>query len=458
MQSQGMGMGMPSQGGMPVDQAYAMGGQTMNMGPNPWASNASLGAGMTPTGMMTGNPAMMNNMQRGQMGVMNDGYIEDFSRMAPQTMRTGPMMFDPMPGMPGETVVSERIEAPVFVAQNFIGQEWVTGVKPYVTMEKIVEIPQTIVKETPRMVPKPEIVERIIQVPKMMYKERETRAPSLRQPVFQDRIIEVARNPVVETSQQTVPKIDIQERLIEIPRIEFREKIEYEDVIEYREVPVDKIIEVPEIEYVIRDVERFVPQDYVQERPVDRYHEVPVQQIQEVHRHEYVPVIDPVPNYKAVGIPVPTPMQSMPMQSAPMGSMPMGTMPMTGMPPMGQTMNMGQSFNMPPTMPMGTMGTMGQSFQVPPTMPMGGPPTIPMGAMGQSFASMPMSGRSMPGIPPTGQSMMNTLPGGGMPQMTGMPQTGQSFNMGMMNTVPGGGMPRTNMSNSYANYTPLMTA
>merc|ERR1719217_272042 len=100
-------------------------------------------------------------------------------------------------------------------------------------MEKVVEVPQTIVKETPRMVPKPEIVERIIQVPKIGYTERSTRAPAPREPVYQERIIEVPRNPAVETTQHKIPKI------------EFREKIEYEDRIEYREVPVDKIIEVP---------------------------------------------------------------------------------------------------------------------------------------------------------------------------------------------------------------------
>merc|ERR1719215_957970 len=160
------------------------------------------------------------------------------------------MMYDEMLGMPGETVISERIDAPQFVGERVVGQEWIYGVKPYVTMEKVVEVPQTIVKETPRIVPKPEIVERIIQVPKIAYKERTVPyQPPPGEAIHVERIIEVPRNPAVETKQQHVPKLDVQERLIEIPKIKFREKIEYEDRIEYREVPVDKIIEVPEIEY-----------------------------------------------------------------------------------------------------------------------------------------------------------------------------------------------------------------
>merc|ERR1719326_564033 len=173
-------------------------------------------------------------MARGPMGVFPTGYVEDFSRMPAPTMRGPPGVYDPMPGIPGEVVVGERIDAPQFLGQRVVGQEWIHGVKPYVTMEKVVEVPQTIVKETPRMVPKPEIVERIIQVPKIGYTERSTRAPAPREPVYQERIIEVPRNPAVETIQHRVPKVEQQERLIEIPRIEFREKIEYEDRIEYR--------------------------------------------------------------------------------------------------------------------------------------------------------------------------------------------------------------------------------
>jgi hypothetical protein len=58
------------------------------------------------------------------------------------------------------------------------------------------------------------------------------------------------------------------------------ERIEYDDIIEYREVMVDKIIEVPEVQYHIKEVEHLVPQNYVQDYYVDKYVEAPVSQIQ----------------------------------------------------------------------------------------------------------------------------------------------------------------------------------
>merc|ERR1740130_910620 len=339
-------------------------------------------------------------MARGPGGPFQQGYVEDFSRMAPPMMRGPPQVFDPMPGIPGEVVVAERIDEPQFIGQRVVGQEWIYGMKPYVTMEKVVEVPQTIIKEHTRAVPKPEIVERIIQVPKIGYNERTIRGPDTT--VFKEGITEVFKGTVMETRQidtsRVGQKAEIQERLIEIPKIEHRERIEYEDRIEYREVPVDKIIEVPEIEYRIREVERFVPQTYVQEYFVDRYTEVPVVQVQEVERYEHVPVVNPVPNYRAVGIPVPTPI-------------------------------------MPP-----------QAMQVPMPMPIGSGQFNTMGMQS-------MNGFGMGGMPPQSMNM------GGMPQsmnMGGMPQSMNMMNtapmMPMMNTGPMMPMNSMGMGNAYANY------
>jgi len=55
-------------------------------------------------------------------------------------------------------------------------------------------------------------------------------------------------------------------------------------MVEYREVVVDKIIEVPEVEYHIKEVEHLIPQNFVQDYYVDSYVDVPVSQIQEVAR------------------------------------------------------------------------------------------------------------------------------------------------------------------------------
>merc|ERR1719316_102154 len=114
----------------------------------------------------------MSQMARGPSGVFPNPYVEDFSRMPPPMMRGPPQVFDPMPFIPNEVVVAERIDNP-----QVLGQEWISGVKPYITMEKVVEVPQTIIKESTRTVPKPEIVERIIEVPRVGYNERTVKGP-----------------------------------------------------------------------------------------------------------------------------------------------------------------------------------------------------------------------------------------------------------------------------------------
>jgi hypothetical protein len=291
-----------------------------------------------------------------------------------------------MPGIPNEVVVGERIDAPVEVGWRQTGEEYIQSVKPYITMEKIVEVPQTIIKESTRHVPKPEIVERIIEVPKLAYNERTIKAPAKSRYRQVENIAEVERGVITEVHQTHIPKTEIQERLIEIPRIEYREKIEYEDRIEYREVPVEKIVEVPQIEYVVREVERYVPQTYVQEYYVPRYTEVPIQQIQEVERQEVVPVIQPVPRYKTMPVPVRVPVQAPTIRmdgnmQASMGSMPFG--PPGSMPfgppfaaggPMGSVANAYASYD--PTRPGMDMAPPGMASPL--TMPSGVLPPGPM--------------------------------------------------------------------------------
>jgi len=179
----------------------------------------------------------------------------------------------------GQRVVGERLLE--------IRNQMVNSVKPIYTFEKIVEVPQVIVKERTREVPKPQIVERIIEVPKTEVRERTFVGPPTVQ--YQEQIVEVPQV-VVEERVVHVPRREVQERLIEVPKIDYVERIEYEDFIEYREVPVDKIVEVPEIEYRVREVEQFVPQTYIQEYYVDKYVETPITQVQEVERVEHVPV------------------------------------------------------------------------------------------------------------------------------------------------------------------------
>ncbi|CAE8620649.1 unnamed protein product [Polarella glacialis] len=170
----------------------------------------------------------------------------------------------------------------------------IRGRRQTITIEKVVEVPQVVVKETIRRVAKPEIVERIIEVPKTEIKKRTTIGPP--QVQYQEQIIEVPQVIIEERVIHVPGPRTVQERLIEVPKVEWVERVEYDDYIEYREVPVDKIIEVPEIEYRIREVEHLVPQTYVQEYFVDRYREVPVTQVQEVERTEHVQIMVP-PSY-----------------------------------------------------------------------------------------------------------------------------------------------------------------
>eukprot|EP00419_Tripos_fusus_P055223 CAMPEP_0172810850 /NCGR_PEP_ID=MMETSP1075-20121228/9059_1 /TAXON_ID=2916 /ORGANISM="Ceratium fusus, Strain PA161109" /LENGTH=551 /DNA_ID=CAMNT_0013650217 /DNA_START=20 /DNA_END=1675 /DNA_ORIENTATION=- len=167
-------------------------------------------------------------------------------------------------------------------------QQIVSGVRPIFVFEKVVEVPQIIVKETQREVMKPQMIERVIEVPKTESLERCVKGPT--EVHYQEQIVEVPQI-MVEERIKRVPRREIQERLIEVPKVEYVERIEYEDIVEYREVVVDKIIEVPEVEYHITEVEHLVPQNYVQDYFVDKYVEVPVAQMQEVAREELVPLV-----------------------------------------------------------------------------------------------------------------------------------------------------------------------
>ncbi|CAE8656199.1 unnamed protein product, partial [Polarella glacialis] len=127
----------------------------------------------------------------------------------------------------------------------------VMGQRQIITIEKVVEVPQVVVKETIRRVAKPEIVERIIEVPRTKIKKRTIIGPP--QVQYQEQIIEVPQVIIEERVIHVPGPRTVQERLIEVPKVEWVERIEYDDYIEYREVPVDKIIEVLEIEYRIRE-------------------------------------------------------------------------------------------------------------------------------------------------------------------------------------------------------------
>lgn len=187
-----------------------------------------------------------------------------------------------------ERIIDRWFEDRHLISERVVDEQVRQVVKPTVLIEKVYEVPQVVVKETVKEVPKPEIVERVIEVPKIEYFEVRQVGPTRRE--IQERIVEVPQV-VVEEIVRHVPKVEVQERIFEVPVPEFREIIEYEDRIEYREVPVDKIVEVPQIEYHVREVEVLVPQTYIQEGKIrNSYVEFPIVQIQEVQRQEMVPM------------------------------------------------------------------------------------------------------------------------------------------------------------------------
>jgi len=359
----------------------------------------------------------------------------------------------------------------------------VAGVRPIYMMEKVVEVPHIITKEYDKHVPKPEILERLIEVPRTEIRERTVQLPPTVQ--YQEQIVEVPEV-VIEERVVHVPKKEIQERLIEVPKVKYVERIEYEDIIEYREVPVDRIVEVPEIEYRVREVEQLVPQEYIQEYYVDRYKEVPVTQIQEVERIEHIPVTVP-PGYQApVAAQFPSAQFPSATNLASAPSMPQAVKvsaagASTMAPPAGASSLVSASF---PANAFGSTASVasapgGPAGALPVPVPMdplhsmgsvngggGGPPTPPIpvsysGPCGGSVSVPPAAAASMAytgpcggsvSVPPAAASMQQTAPSpfASSPPGAGLPPPGSSpaanLPVGSSFLVPRGTFPRGQMS------------
>eukprot|EP00397_Hematodinium_sp_SG-2012_P032405 GEMP01034503.1.p1 GENE.GEMP01034503.1~~GEMP01034503.1.p1 ORF type:complete len:367 (+),score=83.71 GEMP01034503.1:47-1147(+) len=204
-------------------------------------------------------------------------------------------------GEPWNERILDSYAAPgVYVGERVVEQHNVYGYKQYMTVEKIVEVPQVIVKERVSVEKKIEVQERIIEVPIVEIYETIVEVPHTKQV---EKIVEVPQV-VVEEKIIYETRIEVQERIIEVPKIIFEEVIEYEDTIEYREVPVDTYVdEIVEVYVMIpKPQEVLVPMyEYVE---VPEYVDVPMVQMQEVERIEEVPVTEyvAVPVYKYVPV------------------------------------------------------------------------------------------------------------------------------------------------------------
>ncbi|PHJ24517.1 alveolin domain containing intermediate filament imc9 [Cystoisospora suis] len=172
-------------------------------------------------------------------------------------------------------------------------EEKITEVPQVMLREHIVEVPEIIHKEKVVKVPKLELVEKIVEVPVVKYVDRVVEVP---QHVVKEKFVEVDEI-IRQEKVIPVPKIEIVEKIVKQPKIVMVEK--YVDVprIEYREVEIEKIVEVPQIQikYVEREVP--VPQKVYRHIDVTKIVEVPQQKIVEKIVRVPVPRYIEVPKY-----------------------------------------------------------------------------------------------------------------------------------------------------------------
>eukprot|EP01056_Protomagalhaensia_sp_Gyna25_P000626 Protomagalhaensia_sp_Gyna_25__625@NODE_1294_length_1975_cov_207_605372_g1033_i0_p2_GENE_NODE_1294_length_1975_cov_207_605372_g1033_i0NODE_1294_length_1975_cov_207_605372_g1033_i0_p2_ORF_typecomplete_len564_score145_93IMCp/PF12314_8/6_9e03IMCp/PF12314_8/3_4e07IMCp/PF12314_8/2_8e07IMCp/PF12314_8/5_1e03IMCp/PF12314_8/9_4e03_NODE_1294_length_1975_cov_207_605372_g1033_i01851876 len=158
--------------------------------------------------------------------------------------------------VPKKIVREEVIEKVIIVPEKIIHEEIIDEIQK--VREKVIEIAR------------PTIIEKVVEVPEIEYVEK---------------IVEVPEKIVQEKIVQEV-KVQYQERIVEVPKPIYQERIIEVPEVQYREVPVERIVEVPE--YKDEIVYRDVPVTQYVEKPVPEYVtvEVPV----ELARKEPIPV------------------------------------------------------------------------------------------------------------------------------------------------------------------------
>eukprot|EP00435_Cladocopium_sp_Y103_P049502 s1614_g14.t4 len=200
--------------------------------------------------------------------------------------------------------------------QNVVHVEHVIEIPVPQTVEEIVQVP--IVQTEERLVqnpveitvevPRPVILEKTIEVPKVQIEETIVKVPKIMQTVqhltIQDQLqkIEVVKpqiiqrtvrrkKPIIQENITEVPQITIEhvpvekvvKKPVDVPQIQYVDKIVDVPVQKQRHVPViqkvPKIVEVPTLEYV----------DHVVHVPITQHRHVPV--VQTVKKHVEVPVV-----------------------------------------------------------------------------------------------------------------------------------------------------------------------
>lgn len=193
------------------------------------------------------------------------------------------------------------------ILQPLIQERIVEVMKPEV-QERIIEVPQTQYVETIVEVPQKILKEKIIQVPKPVVYER---VKVVKKPVIQETVVEIPEiktvDKIVEVPQYIyeekivkVPKIIVQERVVPVPKKIIKEKICEVPIVEYRDLITEKEEEVTEIvpEIITKDIEY----KQIEERPYHVEKVVEVPHVQHVYRNVMTP------QYRHIPKPVEVPM------------------------------------------------------------------------------------------------------------------------------------------------------
>ncbi|EZG79610.1 inner membrane complex protein [Gregarina niphandrodes] len=197
-------------------------------------------------------------------------YSRELSAIRPGTYQT---QGSGAPLVSQQSIISERVvEHEIKVPKKVVREEIVEKVvvvPEKVVVEEVVEETQT-VQERIVEVARPVVTEKYVEVPKIEYREKIVHVPEV----------------IVQEVIKKVPRHEVREKVVEVPRTVYRDKIVEIPDIEYVEVPVEKVVEVPNYIEKVEYREVTVPQ-YV-EKPVPHYVDVEVPQ--DIDRNVPIPL------------------------------------------------------------------------------------------------------------------------------------------------------------------------
>jgi len=176
-------------------------------------------------------------------------------------------------------------------------------------MERVIEIPRVTVEHRELLVeiPQPQVVDRIIEVPQIQEIIKELPGNVIELPLTREApVIEFCQEVIEGGSNGMVSNIQYVDRYIEVPQIQ--EVLRIIPRVEVREIPIERIIQVPK--KIIQEIERpvFRPVPHLVQQAVERQIPVPRTQIQTLEVVKQIPyqvdqMVDVQVNYP---MPVPT--------------------------------------------------------------------------------------------------------------------------------------------------------